>query len=211
MSTWLSRQAWLTFCVRPARHTHTAAQNFVDYYYDALNRRNGLAPFYASTSNKLTAAAVKPDISINGNVCETVADFEHLLNTQGNPVHWYVVMACTVLYCTSSLFSPSPFICLDRALLREKRKILTLYDLVRALYYVLYSPLTRCLPPMLLLPRILQTLPSSLLTLAPFSLPPTNNPAPQKQNRRRRLLRRTTREPEFCPRRAPIIIRDYRS
>ncbi|RYP52496.1 hypothetical protein DL768_002323 [Monosporascus sp. mg162] len=73
-----------------ARVASEAAQSFVDHYYDALNRRHNLAPFYASTSKKLTAAGVKPDISINGNLCETVADYETLLNKQGSPVHWYV-------------------------------------------------------------------------------------------------------------------------
>ncbi|RYP68127.1 hypothetical protein DL771_006869 [Monosporascus sp. 5C6A] len=70
-----------------ARVASEAAQSFVDHYYDALNRRHNLAPFYASTSNKLAAAGVKPDISINGNLCETVADYEALLNKQGSPVH----------------------------------------------------------------------------------------------------------------------------
>ncbi|RYP42380.1 hypothetical protein DL767_000302 [Monosporascus sp. MG133] len=71
-----------------ARVASEAAQGFVDHYYDALNRRHNLAPFYASTSSKLTAAGVRPDISINGNLCETVADYETLLNKQGSPVHW---------------------------------------------------------------------------------------------------------------------------
>ena len=66
----------------------TAAQIFIDHYYEALNRRHSLGPFYASTSAKLTAAGVKPDISINGAVCETVADYEALLDKQGSPVHW---------------------------------------------------------------------------------------------------------------------------
>ncbi|RYO78696.1 hypothetical protein DL763_009540 [Monosporascus cannonballus] len=70
-----------------ARVASEAAQSFVEHYYEALNRRHNLAPFYASTSGRLTAAGVKPDISINGNLCETVAEYEGLLNKQGSPVH----------------------------------------------------------------------------------------------------------------------------
>ncbi|KAI0011070.1 hypothetical protein F4779DRAFT_253999 [Xylariaceae sp. FL0662B] len=69
-----------------ARVASETAQSFVDHYYEALSRRYGLGQYYASASPLLTAASVKPDISINGHVCETVADFEALLNKQGGPV-----------------------------------------------------------------------------------------------------------------------------
>jgi len=45
-----------------------AAQNFVEAYYEALNKRRDTSAFYASTSPKLTSAGVVPDISINGHV-----------------------------------------------------------------------------------------------------------------------------------------------
>ncbi|KAK7755148.1 hypothetical protein SLS62_002963 [Diatrype stigma] len=80
-----------------AKVASDAAQNFVEHYYEALNRRHNLAQYYASASSKLAAADVKPDISINGNVCASVADFEDLLNKQGSPV-----------YCNLLSFSPFP-------------------------------------------------------------------------------------------------------
>ncbi|KXJ93301.1 hypothetical protein Micbo1qcDRAFT_161289 [Microdochium bolleyi] len=50
------------------RTVSEAAQNFVDAYYDTLNKRRDTSPFYASASPRLTAAGVVPDISINGHV-----------------------------------------------------------------------------------------------------------------------------------------------
>ncbi|KAI6080731.1 hypothetical protein F4821DRAFT_250892 [Hypoxylon rubiginosum] len=69
-----------------------AAQTFVDQYYEALARRQNrnLDHFYASTSPRLAGAGIKPDISINGRVCESVAEFESLLETQGSPASYDV-------------------------------------------------------------------------------------------------------------------------
>ncbi|KAI0833018.1 hypothetical protein F5Y06DRAFT_184402 [Hypoxylon sp. FL0890] len=65
-----------------------AAQVFIDHYYEAVSRRRPLGMFYASTSPRLTAAGVRPDISINGLVCADVAAYEALLETQGGPVNY---------------------------------------------------------------------------------------------------------------------------
>ncbi|KAI1084110.1 hypothetical protein F5B20DRAFT_523714 [Whalleya microplaca] len=73
-----------------ARVASETAQSFVDHYYEALSRRHDLSQYYANVSPLLTAASVKPDISINGHVCETPADYEALLNKQGNPVYYDV-------------------------------------------------------------------------------------------------------------------------
>ncbi|KAI0112644.1 hypothetical protein F4776DRAFT_667219 [Hypoxylon sp. NC0597] len=67
-----------------------AAQVFVDHYYEALTRRRPLSGFYASTSARLTAAGVKPDISVNGLACADVAAYEALLEAQGGPVAYDV-------------------------------------------------------------------------------------------------------------------------
>ncbi|OTA67864.1 hypothetical protein K449DRAFT_419582 [Hypoxylon sp. EC38] len=67
-----------------------AAQVFVDHYYEALTRRRPLNGFYASTSARLTAAGVKPDISVNGLPCADVAAYEALLEAQGGPVAYDV-------------------------------------------------------------------------------------------------------------------------
>lgn len=82
-----------------------AADRFVEYYYDTLNRPHrsssatqGLSQFYASTSARLTAAGLTPDISINGHVCSSasspsgaVQEFQELLDKQGHPVHFDVL------------------------------------------------------------------------------------------------------------------------
>ncbi|KAI1126403.1 hypothetical protein F5Y10DRAFT_213262 [Nemania abortiva] len=71
-----------------ARVASDAAQSFVEHYYDSLNKRQPLAQYYASTSPHLTSASVKPDISINGRVVESVAAYEALLDAQGSHVHY---------------------------------------------------------------------------------------------------------------------------
>ncbi|KAI8630174.1 nuclear transport factor 2 domain-containing protein [Xylariaceae sp. FL1651] len=73
-----------------AKVVSDAAQNFVEHYYESLNKRHSLAQYYASTSAYLTAASVKPDISINGRVLESVAAYEALLEAQGGPVYYDV-------------------------------------------------------------------------------------------------------------------------
>ncbi|KAI3334389.1 hypothetical protein F4824DRAFT_214295 [Ustulina deusta] len=66
-----------------ARVATDAAQDFVNNYYDSLNKRQPLAQYYASISSHLTSASVKPDISINGRVVESVAAYEAILDAQG--------------------------------------------------------------------------------------------------------------------------------
>ncbi|KAI0104868.1 hypothetical protein GGR51DRAFT_521507 [Nemania sp. FL0031] len=73
-----------------AKVASDAAQIFVEHYYDSLNKRQPLAHYYASTSPRLTSASVKPDISINGRVVESVAAYEALLDAQGAHVHYDV-------------------------------------------------------------------------------------------------------------------------
>lgn len=67
-----------------------AAEDFVNHYYESLNKRQPLAAYYASTSSHLTSASVKPDISINGRVVESIAAYEALLDAQGANVHYTV-------------------------------------------------------------------------------------------------------------------------
>ncbi|KAL6849146.1 hypothetical protein ACO1O0_008676 [Amphichorda felina] len=62
-----------------------AAQNFVSRYYEALNRRTALLPFYV---NSTTRYSIKADISINGAQVETPADYYNLLEAQGAGVHY---------------------------------------------------------------------------------------------------------------------------
>jgi NTF2-related export protein 1/2 len=62
----------------------------VDQYYEALNKRHPLAQYYASTSTYLTSASVKPDISINGRVVESVVAYEALLDAQGRFVTYEI-------------------------------------------------------------------------------------------------------------------------
>lgn len=62
----------------------------MEHYYDSLNKRQPLAQYYASVSPHLTSASVKPDISINGRVVESVAAYEALLDAQGKHVHYDV-------------------------------------------------------------------------------------------------------------------------
>ncbi|KAK8855228.1 nuclear transport factor 2 domain-containing protein [Apiospora arundinis] len=73
--------------------TSTAAQNFVDAFYETLNRGRSPAQYYVSSSTKLTTVGgLKPDISVNGRVCGEggVAEYEELLKAQGTPVHYEV-------------------------------------------------------------------------------------------------------------------------
>lgn len=70
--------------------TKKAAQSFVDNYYESINKRQPLGQYYASASKHLTSASVKPDISINGRVVASVADYEAMLDAQGINVHYDV-------------------------------------------------------------------------------------------------------------------------
>ncbi|KAI0457970.1 hypothetical protein F5B21DRAFT_462371 [Xylaria acuta] len=73
-----------------AKVVSDAAQNFVEHYYESLNKRQPLAQYYASASGHLSSASVKPDISINGRVVESVAAYEALLDAQGRNVQYTV-------------------------------------------------------------------------------------------------------------------------
>ncbi|KAI1338989.1 hypothetical protein F5Y15DRAFT_384364 [Xylariaceae sp. FL0016] len=68
-----------------------AASSFIEHYYSALNSRQPLAHFYASTSPLLTAAGVSPDISINGApLANGEPELGALLAQQGHPVSYAV-------------------------------------------------------------------------------------------------------------------------
>ncbi|KAK8017479.1 nuclear transport factor 2 domain-containing protein [Apiospora rasikravindrae] len=68
-----------------------AAQNFVDSFYETLQRGKSPAQYYVSSSTKLTTVGgLRPDISINGRVCGDVAEYEKLLEAQGTPVHYEI-------------------------------------------------------------------------------------------------------------------------
>ncbi|KAI1174011.1 hypothetical protein F4777DRAFT_580413 [Nemania sp. FL0916] len=73
-----------------AKVASDAAQSFVEHFYDSLNKRQPLAQFYASASPRLAGASLKPDISINGRVLDSVAGYEALLDAQGKPVYYSV-------------------------------------------------------------------------------------------------------------------------
>ncbi|KAI1754560.1 hypothetical protein F4782DRAFT_492980 [Xylaria castorea] len=73
-----------------AKVVSDAAENFVEHYYESLNKRQPLAQYYASASAHLTSASVKPDISVNGRVLESAAAYEALLNAQGRNVRYEV-------------------------------------------------------------------------------------------------------------------------
>ncbi|CAI6096793.1 hypothetical protein V2G26_016264 [Clonostachys chloroleuca] len=64
-----------------------AAEIFVNNYYDALNRRQPLLPFYV---NSTTRYSIPADISINGAQVATPADYYNLLEAQGAGVHYDV-------------------------------------------------------------------------------------------------------------------------
>ncbi|KAI1827893.1 hypothetical protein F4861DRAFT_293608 [Xylaria intraflava] len=74
-----------------AKVVSDAAQNFVENYYNSLNKRLPLAQYYADSSTHLTSASVKPDISINGRVLDSPAEYETLLDKQGAPVYYDVL------------------------------------------------------------------------------------------------------------------------
>jgi NTF2-related export protein 1/2 len=63
-----------------------AAQHFLEAYYDALNRRQKLGSYYINACTQYKSA--QADISINGAVLASPADFETLLEQQGTGVHY---------------------------------------------------------------------------------------------------------------------------
>ncbi|KAI1495764.1 hypothetical protein F5X99DRAFT_107200 [Biscogniauxia marginata] len=73
-----------------AKVASEAAQNFIDHYYESLNKRHPLAGYYSSASALLTAAGARPDLSINGQPLASAAEYEALLAAQGGPVSYEV-------------------------------------------------------------------------------------------------------------------------
>lgn len=65
--------------------TPAAAEVFVNRYYEALNRRAPILPFYVNSSSKYSITA---DISINGAQVATPAEYYNLLEAQGAGVHY---------------------------------------------------------------------------------------------------------------------------
>ncbi|KAG6007230.1 hypothetical protein E4U21_006249 [Claviceps maximensis] len=64
-----------------------AAESFINHYYQALNNRSQLSHFYINSSSKYTITA---DISINGSLVATPADYSKLLDAQGEGVRYEV-------------------------------------------------------------------------------------------------------------------------
>ena len=59
----------------------------MSHYYQALNKRTSLDAFYVNSSSKYEISA---DISINGAVVPSPADYSKLLEAQGTGVHYEV-------------------------------------------------------------------------------------------------------------------------
>ncbi|KAF7552019.1 hypothetical protein G7046_g7553 [Stylonectria norvegica] len=68
-------------------HPLLAAETFVNHYYQAINTRAALLPFYINSSSRY---AISADISINGAVVPTPADYLTLLEGQGPNVHYEI-------------------------------------------------------------------------------------------------------------------------
>ncbi|KAK7408583.1 hypothetical protein QQX98_009231 [Neonectria punicea] len=64
-----------------------AADIFVSHYYQAINNRAALLPFYINSSSRY---AIPADISINGAVVATPADYSQLLEAQGSGAHYEI-------------------------------------------------------------------------------------------------------------------------
>ncbi|KUI60806.1 hypothetical protein VP1G_07993 [Cytospora mali] len=58
------------------------AQSFVEWYYRDLNDHRTLSSFYINASNKYTNAGINADITINGAVLASPAEYEALLGEQ---------------------------------------------------------------------------------------------------------------------------------
>lgn len=58
------------------------AQSFVDWYYRDLNDNRSLLPYYVNASTKYTNAGINADITINGGVLASPAEYEALLDEQ---------------------------------------------------------------------------------------------------------------------------------
>ncbi|KAF4453025.1 hypothetical protein F53441_4256 [Fusarium austroafricanum] len=64
-----------------------AAEVFTNNYYQAINRQSDILPFYINSSQRYPISA---DISINGAVLPTPADYSKLLEAQGQEAHYDV-------------------------------------------------------------------------------------------------------------------------
>ncbi|KAM4066452.1 hypothetical protein HRG_000551 [Hirsutella rhossiliensis] len=69
------------------RVSSEAAETFVNHYYQALNNRSTLQPFYINSSARHSTTA---DISINGKVVATPDDYSSLLDAQGPGVRYEI-------------------------------------------------------------------------------------------------------------------------
>lgn len=58
------------------------AQSFVEWYYNDLNEHRSLASFYVNASSKYTNAGITADVTINGAVLASPAEYEALLDEQ---------------------------------------------------------------------------------------------------------------------------------
>lgn len=58
------------------------AQSFVEWYYNDVNDHRSLASFYVNSSSKYTNAGITADITINGGVLASPAEYEALLDEQ---------------------------------------------------------------------------------------------------------------------------------
>ncbi len=67
--------------------TTTAAETFVNNYYQAVNSKANLQNFYINSSPRYSIPA---DISINGSVVAAPSDYSKLLEAQGSGVHYDV-------------------------------------------------------------------------------------------------------------------------
>lgn len=69
----------------PANSLDPAALNLVNRYYEAINRRMPILPFYINSTTRYTT---KADISINGAQVATPAEYFSMLEAQGQGVQY---------------------------------------------------------------------------------------------------------------------------
>lgn len=74
------------------------AANFVESYYRTLQEGNPLGPFYVTGNAKYAAANATADISINGAVLSTPAEYEKLLEGQRSSPSGALIPASKVHY-----------------------------------------------------------------------------------------------------------------
>lgn len=78
-----------------------AAETFVSHYYQALNNRASLQHFYVNSSPRYSVGA---DISINGSVVATPADYSALLDVQGPGVRYEIESLDTHVINPSTIY-----------------------------------------------------------------------------------------------------------